>query len=43
MTPLRVYHMKSALKMQKVHPEMKAIQEKYKKYSMKDPRKQEMN
>ena len=43
MTPLRVYQMKSALKMQKVQPEMKAIQEKYKKYSMKDPRKQEMN
>jgi YidC/Oxa1 family membrane protein insertase len=40
--PLRIYQMKSALKMQKVQPEMKAIQEKYKKYSMRDPRKQEM-
>ena len=34
--------MKSALKMQKVQPQMKAIQEKYKKYSMRDPRKQDM-
>jgi YidC/Oxa1 family membrane protein insertase len=41
--PLVVYQMKSALKMQKVQPQMKAIQEKYKKYSMRDPRKQEMN
>ena len=40
--PLRFYQMKSALKMQRVQPQMKAIQEKYKKYSMKDPRKQEM-
>ena len=40
--PLRIYQMKSALKMQKVQPQMKAIQEKYKKYSMKDPRKQDM-
>ncbi|HEX6802244.1 MAG TPA: membrane protein insertase YidC [Terriglobales bacterium] len=42
MFPLVVYQMKSALKMQKVQPQMKAIQEKYKKYSMRDPRKQEM-
>ena len=35
--------MKSMLKMQKVAPQIKAIQEKYKKYSMRDPRKQEMN
>ena len=40
--PLRFYQMKSALKMQRVQPQMKAIQEKYKKYSMGDPRKQEM-
>jgi YidC/Oxa1 family membrane protein insertase len=40
--PLRFYQMRSALKMQRVQPQMKAIQEKYKKYSMKDPRKQEM-
>jgi YidC/Oxa1 family membrane protein insertase len=41
--PLRITQMKSALKMQKVAPQMKAIQEKYKKYTMRDPRKQEMN
>jgi YidC/Oxa1 family membrane protein insertase len=41
--PLRFSQMKSALKMQKVAPQIKAIQEKYKKYSMRDPRKQEMN
>jgi YidC/Oxa1 family membrane protein insertase len=29
--------------MQKVQPQMNAIKEKYKKYSMRDPRKQEMN
>ena len=40
--PLRIYQMKSALKMQKVAPQAKAIQEKYKKYSMRDPRKQDM-
>jgi YidC/Oxa1 family membrane protein insertase len=40
--PLRLTQMKSALKMQRVQPQMKAIQEKYKKYSMRDPRKQEM-
>jgi len=41
--PLRISSMKSALKMQKVAPQIKAIQERYKKYSMRDPRKQEMN
>jgi YidC/Oxa1 family membrane protein insertase len=41
--PLRISSMKSALKMQKVAPQIKAIQEKYKKYSMRDPRKQDMN
>jgi YidC/Oxa1 family membrane protein insertase len=40
--PLRVYQIHSMYKMQKIAPEMKVIQEKYKKYSMKDPRKQEM-
>jgi len=40
--PLRVYQMKSALKMQKIQPQIKAIQEKYKKYGMRDPRKQDM-
>ena len=41
--PLRVSSMKSALKMQKIQPQMNAIKEKYKKYSMRDPRRQEMN
>ncbi|HET7441493.1 MAG TPA: membrane protein insertase YidC [Terriglobales bacterium] len=41
--PLRISQMKSMLKMQRVAPEIKSIQEKYKKYSMRDPRKQEMN
>ena len=41
--PLRISQMKSMLKMQRVAPQIKAIQEKYKKYSMRDPRKQEMN
>ncbi|HKN36972.1 MAG TPA: membrane protein insertase YidC [Terriglobales bacterium] len=40
--PLRISQMKSMLKMQKVQPQIKSIQEKYKKYSMRDPRKQEM-
>ena len=41
--PLRIASMKSALKMQKLQPQMKAIQEKYKKYPMRDPKRQEMN
>ena len=41
--PLRLSQMKSMLKMQRVAPQIKAIQEKYKKYSMRDPKKQEMN
>ena len=41
--PLRITSMKSALKMQKLQPQMKAIQEKYKKYPLRDPRRQEMN
>ena len=40
--PLRISQMKSMLKMQKVAPIIKSIQEKYKKYSMRDPRKQQM-
>jgi YidC/Oxa1 family membrane protein insertase len=40
--PLRISQMKSMLKMQKVAPVIKSIQEKYKKYSLRDPRKQEM-
>ncbi len=41
--PLRITSTKSALKMQKLQPQMKAIQEKYKKLPMKDPKRQEMN
>ena len=41
--PLRVTQMKSMLKMQRVAPQIKAIQEKYKKYSLRDPRKAPMN
>ncbi|MGD0840651.1 MAG: membrane protein insertase YidC [Candidatus Acidiferrales bacterium] len=41
--PLKTKQMRSAQKMQKVAPEVKAIQEKYKKYGMRDPRKQKMN
>ena len=41
--PLRILSMKSALKMQKLQPQMKAIQEKYKKYPLRDPRRSEMN
>ncbi len=41
--PLKIKSMRAAKKMQKVAPEIKAIQEKYKKYSMRDPRKQKMN
>ena len=40
--PLRVYQIHSMYKMQKIAPQMKTIQDKYKKYSMRDPRKQEM-
>ncbi len=41
--PLKVKSWRSMQRMQKVAPEIKAIQERYKKYSMRDPRKQEMN
>ncbi|MGA9495088.1 MAG: membrane protein insertase YidC [Terriglobales bacterium] len=41
--PLRLSQMKSMLKMQRVAPQIKSIQEKYKKYSLRDPRKAEMN
>jgi YidC/Oxa1 family membrane protein insertase len=41
--PIRVWTFHSARKMQAVGPEVKAIQEKYKKYSMSDPRKKKMN
>ena len=41
--PLRITQMKSMLKMQRVQPQIKSIQEKYKKYSLRDPRKAAMN
>jgi YidC/Oxa1 family membrane protein insertase len=40
--PLRISGMKSSLKMQKIQPQMKALQEKYKRYSLTDPRRAEM-
>ncbi|MGH9532695.1 MAG: membrane protein insertase YidC [Terriglobales bacterium] len=40
--PLRLSSMKSALKMQKIAPQMRAIQEKYGKYKFNDPRRQAM-
>ena len=36
--PLRVMSMRSALKMQKIAPQIQSINDKYKKYSLKDPR-----
>jgi YidC/Oxa1 family membrane protein insertase len=41
--PLRLSSMKSALKTAKIQPQMQSIREKYKKYEMRDPRRQEMN
>jgi YidC/Oxa1 family membrane protein insertase len=41
--PLRMSSWRSMQKMQKVMPEMKAIQARYKKYGMRDPRRQKMN
>jgi YidC/Oxa1 family membrane protein insertase len=43
MLPLRITQMRSMLKMQRVAPQIKSIQEKYKKYSLRDPRKAAMN
>jgi len=43
LVPLRFTQMKSMLKMQRVQPQIKSIQEKYKKYSLRDPRKAQMN
>ena len=43
MFPLKVKSMRAMQKMQKVAPEIKSIQERYKKYTMRDPRKAEMN
>jgi YidC/Oxa1 family membrane protein insertase len=41
--PLKLSSWRSMQKMQKVMPEMKAIQARYKKYKMNDPRRQKMN
>lgn len=41
--PLKLSSWRSMQKMQRVMPEMKAIQARYKKYPMKDPRRQKMN
>ena len=41
--PLRISSYKTTLKMQRVAPEIRAIQERYKKYKFNDPKKQEMN
>jgi YidC/Oxa1 family membrane protein insertase len=41
--PLRISSYRTTVKMQRVGPEIKQIQDKYKKYSMRDPRKAEMN
>ena len=43
MFPLKMKSWRSMQKMQKVGPEIKQIQERYKKYSMTDPRKKKMN
>jgi YidC/Oxa1 family membrane protein insertase len=43
MFPLKWSSMKSSLKMAKIAPQIKAIQEKYKKYKLADPRRQQMN
>lgn len=42
MLPIRIWTFHSARKMQLVAPEIKAIQDRYKKYSMSDPRKRKM-
>ncbi len=41
--PLKAKSWRSMQKMQKLQPEMRAIQDRYKKYSLRDPRKQQMN
>ena len=43
MLPTRIQMMKSALKMQRIQPEMNSIKEKYKKYKATDPRRADMN
>jgi YidC/Oxa1 family membrane protein insertase len=41
--PIRLWTFRSSRKMQLVAPEVKAIQDRYRKYSMTDPRKRKMN
>jgi len=41
--PFRVKTMQSALKMQRIQPQMDAIKERYKKYKVTDPKRNEMN
>ncbi len=41
--PLKVSSWRSMQKMQRVAPEIRSIQDRFKKYSVRDPRKQEMN
>jgi YidC/Oxa1 family membrane protein insertase len=41
--PLRVKTMQSGLKMQRIQPQMDAIKEKYKKYKVTDPKRNDMN
>lgn len=41
--PLRIKTMQSGLKMQRIQPQMDAIKEKYKKYKINDPKRNEMN
>jgi YidC/Oxa1 family membrane protein insertase len=43
MLPFRVKTMHSALKMQRIQPQMDAIKEKYKKFKVTDPKRTEMN
>jgi YidC/Oxa1 family membrane protein insertase len=40
--PLRISSMKSSLRMQRIQPQVKAITEKYKRFSITDPRRAEM-
>jgi len=43
MLPFKVKMMHSALKMQRIQPQMDAIKERYKKYKVTDPKRSEMN
>jgi YidC/Oxa1 family membrane protein insertase len=43
MLPFRIKTMQNGLKMQRIQPQMDAIKEKYKKYKINDPKRNEMN